>query len=175
MRIQTLVTVPSSGSVGGSRYEAQTVAGWPLAGGGYWCWCRWAPRWTCGPTSPRSGRCCSGSGRSRSRQVDARRVQGRRLGKTRTQVRNGVYGMSWEPGSSARHTSARPAWRPQNLDDCAMKKLSWALPAFGCRRGPSGAGKTEIQGLLSPTMTPHDVVSQKNTHLGDPCAHAGAG
>ena len=28
MRIPTLVTVPSSGSVGGSRYEAQTVAGW---------------------------------------------------------------------------------------------------------------------------------------------------
>ena len=97
-----------------------------------------------GLPDPCSGQCCSGSGRSRSRQVDARRVQGRQLGKTRTQVRSGVYGMSWEPGPPARHTSARAAWRPQNLDDGAMKKILVGAAAFGCRRGPSGADKTEI-------------------------------
>ena len=57
---------------------------------------------------------------------------------------SGVYGMSWEPGPPARHTSARAAWRPQNLDDGAMKKLLVGAAAFGCRRGPSGADKTEI-------------------------------
>ena len=57
---------------------------------------------------------------------------------------SGVYGMSWEPGPPARQTSARAAWRPQNLDDGAMKKLLVGAAAFGCRRGPSGADKTEI-------------------------------
>ena len=62
----------------------------------------------------------------------------------RTQVRGGVYGMSWEPWPPARYTSARAAWRPQNLNDGAMKKLLVGAAAIGCRRGPSGAGKTEI-------------------------------
>ena len=56
-------------------------------------------------------------------------------------MRNGVYGMSWEPGPSARHTSARPAWRPQNLDDCAMKKLSWALRLSGVEGAHLGQAK----------------------------------
>ena len=60
------------------------------------------------------------------------------------QAPSGVYGMSWEPGPPARHTSARAAWRPQNLDDGAMKKILVGAAAFGCRRGPSGADKTEI-------------------------------
>ena len=59
-------------------------------------------------------------------------------------MRSGVYGMSWEPVPPARHTSARAAWRPQNLDDGAMKKILVGAAAFGGRRGPSGADKTEI-------------------------------
>ena len=59
-------------------------------------------------------------------------------------MRSGVYGMSWEPWPPARYTSARAAWRPQNLDDGAMKKLLVGAAAFGCRRDPSGADKTEI-------------------------------
>ena len=59
-------------------------------------------------------------------------------------MRSGVYGMSWEPGPPARHTLARAAWRPHNLDDGAMKKILVGAAAFGCRRCPSGAGKTEI-------------------------------
>ena len=59
-------------------------------------------------------------------------------------MRSGVYGMSWEPGPPARHTSARAAWRPQNLDDGAMKKLLVGAAACGCKRCPSGAGTTEI-------------------------------
>ena len=51
-------------------------------------------------------------------------------------MRSGVYGMSWEPGPPARHTSARAAWRPQNLDDGAMKKILVGAAAFGGRRGP---------------------------------------
>ena len=54
--------------------------------------------------------------------------------------------MSWEPGPPARHTSTRAAWRPQNLDDSAMKKILVGAAAFGCRRGPSGADITEIPG-----------------------------
>ena len=52
--------------------------------------------------------------------------------------------MSWEPGPPARHTSAWAAWRPQNLDDGAMKKILVGAAAFGCRRGPSGADETEL-------------------------------
>ena len=54
--------------------------------------------------------------------------------------------MSWEPGPPARHTSARAAWRPQNLEDGAMKKILISAAPFGRRRGPSGAGTTEIPG-----------------------------
>ena len=49
-----------------------------------------------------------------------------------------------EPGHEVRGTSARVAWRLQNPDDGAMKKLLVGAAAFGCRRDPSGADKTEI-------------------------------
>ena len=70
-------------------------------------------------------------------------------------MRSGVYGMSWEPWPPARYTSARAAWRPQNLDDGAMKKLLVGAADFGCRRDPSGADKTEIPVKIpSWTRTP---------------------
>ena len=44
------------------------------------------------------GASSSGSGPCRCRQADARRAQGHRLGKARTQVRSGVKAMPWKPG-----------------------------------------------------------------------------
>ena len=71
---------------------------------------------------------------------------------------SGVYGMSWEPWPPARHTSARAAWRPQNLDDSAMKKILVGAAACGCRRGPSGAGKTEITDSWCIRISPPALV-----------------
>ena len=91
-----------------------------------------------GMMKQRSGRCSSGSGRYRSRQADAWRVQGRRLGKARTQVRSGVEGMPWKPGPPARDTSARAgatAFGPGRW--CHENNLVGSA-ALGCRKGRYG-------------------------------------
>ena len=74
-------------------------------------------------------------------QADARRVQGRRLGKARTQMRSGVEGIPWKHGPPARDTSARAgvtAFGPGRW--CDEHNLVGSA-ALGCIDGHPGQAK----------------------------------
>ena len=71
--------------------------------------------------------------------ADARRAQGHRLGKARTQVRSGVKGMPWKPGIQPPRRQRGLSDGLRTWHDCAMKTILVGAAAFGCVTGPSGA------------------------------------